>query len=133
MEELKINIKPNYSTYRRYKDKNYLNELQTILEDIGEVEVPEQEMSNSVGVTLWEVIVICLALKAGGTIAKGFLEQIGQDIAVKLEEWIKKRVEKKEGPIQKTHATIYGPDGEILKIVSFDKNGKLEDELLGER
>lgn len=58
--------------------------------------------------------------------AEPFLSEISTKIADKFIEWITERNRKGEGPVQKLHVTIYGPDGKLLKIVECDKNGNVK-------
>jgi hypothetical protein len=78
MENISIIVKPNYSTYVKYK-KKYLRNINKMLSDLGTVETPEVPIPNGVGVTLWEVVAIYLVSNA----AEPFLSEIATKIADK--------------------------------------------------
>jgi len=121
MENISIIVKPNYCTYARYQ-KQYLQEIIEMLSDLGTVETPEIQMTEGVGVTLWEVVAIYLV----SHVAEPFLSQVAAEIANKFVEWITERNRKGQGPIQTTHVTIYGPDEKPLIIVECDRNGNVK-------
>lgn len=124
MQETKILIDPNYSTYVRYKDR-YIGEIVELLSELGTVETPEIKMPKGAGVTAVEVlnIVITGGKDIGIVIAMSMASEIGE----KITSWLWMRIKRGDGPRQATHVKIiYGPDGTPLKEVVCDKDGKIK-------
>lgn len=122
MKNTTIIVKPSYSTYVKYKGK-YLQEINEMLRDLGTVETPEVAMPSGAGVTLVEVIAIYIV----ADFTKELISEIAKKTADKFIEWITDRNNKGKGPIQKTHVTIYGPDGLPLKTVECDNKGNVKE------
>ena len=122
MDTISIIVKLNRSTYVRYQDQ-YLSEISDMLSEFGLVEIPEVPVPKGAGVTIVEVVEIYLATK----ILDPFLDEAVRGIADKFIDWVTRRNKKNQGPTQKVHVTIYGPDNKPLKTIECDRNGRVQE------